>query len=90
MGSPILISSTRTEFLFSFQALISLNMLHPSIYMHTHITPYFSFGPAINTLIPLPAFTASNACAASSNRTVPVINFLTSTLPLLTRSTANL
>ena len=51
---------------------------------------YFSFGPAINILIPFPPFTSLKACSASSNLTVPVISFFTFTLPVATSSTASL
>ena len=50
----------------------------------------YSSIPAIKVLIPLPALTSVKACSACSNLTVPVISFLTSTLPLETRPTASL
>ena len=47
-----------------------------------------SFTPSISVLIPSPFLTVPNAFSASSNETFPVINPLTSTLPLATSSTA--
>lgn len=46
--------------------------------------------PAIKVLMPLPALTSTKAFSASSNFTVSVINFLTSTLPDATSPTASL
>jgi hypothetical protein len=46
--------------------------------------------PAIRVLMPFPALTSLKACSASSNLTVPVINFFTFTLPEETKPTASL
>jgi hypothetical protein len=72
--------------------LIGRHIYSPNTTLKFQITTkhYFSFGPAINTLMPLPAFTLLKASSASSNLTVPVINFFTSTTPRLTKSTARL
>lgn len=66
------------------------NIFTPQYYSASITEHYFSFGPAIKTLMPLPAFTLLKASSASSNLTVPVINFFTSTTPRLTKSTAKL
>ncbi len=54
--------------------------------LELRITIYF--GPSMRTLMAFPFFTSSNACSASSKLTFLLINFFTSTLPLLTNSTA--
>lgn len=87
-------SETQTLGNFSFfyepQKGLEIIIINSYLSSSSLVSLFYTSIPAISVLIPLPALTSLNAFSASSNLTVPVINFFTSTLPVETSSTASL
>lgn len=88
------VQTNTLQYFYHGYSKISIFLLPPHSFEHLSC-PYFppiiySSMPLMSVLMPFPALTSLNACSASSNLTVPVINCFTLTLPSATSSTASL